>query len=122
MKNNIILAVVMTTAVGSAGAQNIFNVQRPLPRQVQAGLQSPASSAVSVQSMSQYQPATPPAASSAPVISADPKVLAQFDRLPNESDDAFNARMKAVYQRASADMERATRAHIEKMRALSAGK
>jgi len=56
------------------------------------------------------------------VISADPKVLAQFDRLPNESDDDFNARMKAVYQRASADMERVTRAHIEKMRALSAAK
>jgi len=119
MKHNIILATVIAIAAGSASAQSIFNVQQPQPRQVPA---RPPAAPATVQPMPQYQPATPPAASSAPVISADPKVLAQFDRMPNESDDAFNARMKAVYQRASADMERATRAHIEKMRALSAGR
>ena len=121
MKHNIILAIAIAIAIaaGSASAQNIFNVQQPQPRQVPAG--APAAP-VTAQPMPQYQPATPPAASSAPVINADPKVLAQFDRMPNESDDAFNARMKVVYQRASADMERATKAHIEKMRALSIGK
>lgn len=119
MTQKALFAAAMMLAAGTACAQNIFNIQQPQPRVV-APARGPAAPVPAP--MPQYQPATPPAASSAPVISADPKVLAQFDRMPNESDDAFNARMKVVYQRASADMERATRAHLEKMRALSAGR
>jgi len=114
-----LFAAALTLAAGTACAQSIFNIQQPEPRVV-----VPARVPVAPvpAPMPQYQPATPPAASSVLLINADPKVLAQFDRMPNESDDAFNARMKVVYQRASADMERATRAHLEKMRALSAGR
>lgn len=117
MTQKALFAVAMMLAASTACAQSIFNIQQPQPRAVAPARGLAAS--VPAQPMPQYQPATPPAASSAPVISADPKVLAQFDRMPNESDDAFNARMKGVYQRASADMERVTRAHLDKMKALA---
>lgn len=66
-----------------------------------------------------YQPVTPPAASAFPPIKADPKAMAQFERYPNESDDAYIARMKVVYQRSVADMERVSRENMEKMKALA---
>ncbi|KAG0189365.1 hypothetical protein DFQ28_003491 [Apophysomyces sp. BC1034] len=66
-----------------------------------------------------YQPVTPPAASAFPPIKADPKAMAQFERYPNESDDAYIARMKVVYQRSVADMERVNRENMEKMKALA---
>jgi hypothetical protein len=106
----------------SAIAQSIFNVPQAQPQQRQPASARPTPQApAQVMQQPQYQPVTPPAASAVPLVAADPKVMAQFDRYPNESDDAFIARMKVIYQRSIADMERASRAHIEKMKALSAG-
>ena len=123
LKNILVATALVLPAL--VQAQSIFNTA---PRastpaaapQRQAAAPQPISPAAPA--VQQYQPTTPPAASAIPALTADPKILAQFDRYPNESDEAFIARMKIVYQRASADMERTTRAHLDKMRALSVGK
>ncbi|MCM3609217.1 hypothetical protein M4D49_27405 [Cupriavidus pauculus] len=77
----------------------------------------PAAAAQSVQPA--YQPTTPAAASAIQPIKADPKAMAQFDRYPNESDESYIARMKVVYERSAADLERASRENLEKLKALA---
>jgi len=66
-----------------------------------------------------YQPVTPPAASVILPVQADQKVMAQFDRMPNESDESYVSRMRGVYQRSAADFERASRENVERLKAMA---
>lgn len=123
MSKWLISAVMMGPMV--AGAAGIFNTDpAPAPRPVQPARaaataipaqQSPAPRA----SVPAYQPAVPPPASVIQPIKADPRVMAQFERYANESDESYIARMKVVYQRSVSDMERASREHIERMKGLA---
>jgi len=119
-------ALVGLLSVGSAQAAGIFNTIPAAPAtapapSMAAGASSSTTSQAQVKrpAMSAYQPATPPEASVVPPMKADPKVMALFDRYPNEGDDAYVARMKVISDRAIADLERAGRANVEKMRALA---
>lgn len=108
------ILMLMTVIYGNAAAQSIFNVQP-----------------VQLQGVQQQRPAPGPASSFAPVVTAqstgqqvssplvDPKVMAQFDQLPNESNDAYLNRLKALSQKSVADMERTLREHNAKMKALA---
>lgn len=128
MSKWLIFAVLMGPMV--AGAAGIFNTDSaPAPRPAQpvpaqsgraAATATPVQQSAPAQraSVPAYQPAVPPPASVIQPIKADPRVMAQFERYANESDEAYIARMKLVYQRSVSDMERASREHIERMRAL----
>lgn len=105
----------LATMSGAVAAQSIFNVspsqfqtqQRPAQAQIiptpqAGGLPSPAA----------------PGRAPAPSL-VDPKVMAQFDQLPNESNEAYLNRLKSLSQRAVEDMERISREHTAKMKALA---
>lgn len=96
---------------GQAAAQSIFNVSPTQPRGAQHPVQTPTPAG----SMPLQASASQQASSSL----VDPKVMAQFDQLPNESNDAYLTRLKALSQRAVADMERVSREHTAKMKALA---
>lgn len=108
------ILMLMTAFIGNAAAQSIFNVQP-----------------VQSQGVQQQKLAPVPASSVTPVVTApsigqqvssplvDPKVMAQFDQLPNESNDAYLTRLKALSQKSVADMERTLREHNAKMKALA---
>lgn len=108
------LLMLMNVCFGNAAAQSIFNVQP-----------------VQSQGVQQQRLAPSPASSFAPVVTAqptgrqassplvDPKVMAQFDQLPNESNDAYLNRLKALSQKSVADMERTLREHNATMKALA---
>lgn len=98
-----------------AAAQSIFNVSPTQPQGVQRPVQTPANPAAPTGSMP--PPAQAGQQSSSSLV--DPKVMAQFDQLPNESNDAYLNRLKALSQRAVADMERVSREHNAKMKALA---
>lgn len=126
MSKWLIFGVLMVPMV--AGAAGIFNtgpIPAPAPRPAQparaAAAAIPAQQSAPAQraSVPAYQPAVPPPASVIQPIKADPRVMAQFERYANESDEAYIARMKVVYQRSVSDMERASREHIERMKALA---
>lgn len=123
MIKTIFVAAAFILSLGGAQAAGIFNTV-PATSAPAAG-PSQALPAAANQSQAQrpavplYQPATPPEASVVPPMKADPKVMALFDRYPNEGDDAYVARMKIISDRAIADLERAGRANVEKMRALA---
>ncbi|MDH0342012.1 hypothetical protein [Chromobacterium haemolyticum] len=114
----------------AAVAAGIFNTD-PVPTPAQSTKPATAASAQALPqsvtpqqttprtSVPAYHPAVPPPASVIPPTKADPKVMAQFERLPNESDESYIARMKVVYQRSVNDMERASREHIERMKSLA---
>jgi hypothetical protein len=87
-------------------------VQQP-PMQSQV---APSSTGAAVQD---YQPATPPPASAVQVINANPKELQQFERLPNETDDAFIARMKVVYEQSAGELQTTTQTIVDNMKALA---
>lgn len=107
--------VLLLAGVAPAVAQSIFNVtpstQPSAPGRPAAPVQPPAASTFSAQ-----PPAVPPQFNSSFV---DPKVMTQFDRLPNESNEAYLARMNTMAQKAMADMERVSREHEAKMKALA---
>lgn len=129
MSKWLVFAVLMGPV--AAGAAGIFNTTDPVPPPVPRAAQAPVQPTRPVVAQGQqpapaqktsvpsYHPAVPPPASVIQPIKADPRVMAQFERYPNESDEAFIARMKVVYQRSVNDMERANREHIEKMKALA---
>lgn len=121
--NRFAVIVLMGTLSVNANAAGIFNVA-PIPakqmnfnstqiQQIAPAQQLPQQPATT------YQPIMPPAASVIQPINADPKVMAQFDRFANESDEAYIARMRVVYQRSVYDMEKASRDNLEKMKALA---
>lgn len=105
-----VLLLVAAGVWGHAAAQSIFNVSPTQPRGAQHPVQPPVPAGSTPQSSASQQ------ASSSLV---DPKVMAQFDQLPNESNDAYLNRLKALSQRAVADMERVSREHTAKMKALA---
>lgn len=102
----LFLPVVLTGLSGSSiAAQTIFNIQPPVvqkqEQQVQVGR---------LEQMPQFNPSSP----------VDIKSAAQqFDRRPDESNEAYQVRMNALSKRAMEDMERASRAHNERMKALA---
>lgn len=108
-------ALLLVAMSGTVAAQSIFNVspgqsqpqQRPAQAQIiptpQAGGLPP--------------PAAPGRAPASSLV--DPKVMAQFDQLPNESNEAYLNRLKSLSQRAVEDMERISREHTAKMKALA---
>lgn len=103
------LLVVMTGFSGAAAAQNIFNIQ---PAQARADVAQPQAPAAT-------QVAIPQSALSPLPVPANQKMTAQqYERLPNESDDAYMIRMNVLSQRVIADMERASREHNAKMKAM----
>ncbi len=98
---------------GSAAAQTIFNIQPPQPQTTQQSGQQSSSVQVA-------RPAPVPLpASPMPIYPVGTKATAQFDQLPNESIEAYQIRMNALSQRAFADMERVSREHKERMKALT---
>lgn len=107
-----------STPADAQRPQQPVQQQGPMPGSVAAPTQGrPAVAAPPAQST--YQPTTPAAASAIQPIKADPKAMAQFDRYPNESDEAYIARMKVVYERSAADLERASRENLDKLKALA---
>lgn len=104
------LLVVMTGFSGAAAAQNIFNIQLPQAQADGAQPQAPAATQVAIpQSV----------LSSSPVPAASQKMTTQqYERLPNESDDAYMARMNVLSQRSLTELQRATREHNERMKAM----
>lgn len=109
------LLLVVAGFCRQAAAQSIFNVSPTQPQGAQRPAQTPANPAAPAGSM------PPPAQASQQSSSSlvDPKVMAQFDQLPNESNDAYLNRLKALSQRAVADMERVSKEHNAKMKALA---
>lgn len=127
MKRRLLMIALFTLAPVAAQAVGIFNTEsQPGTNDVQRAQQSPqivppGYSRVPAQqqpAVPAYRPTTPPAASVVPTSNADPKVMAQFERYANEGDEAYISRMKGVYQRSVAEMERVSRENQEKMRAL----
>lgn len=110
------LLVLMTLFFGNAAAQSIFNVQPAQPQSMQQrpvpGPASFAAPAVKAQPASQ---AGQPASSTL----VDPKVMAQFDQMPNESNDAYRIRLKALSQKTLDEMEKTLREHNARMKALA---
>lgn len=103
------LLVVMTGFSGAAAAQNIFNIQPPQARADGAPPQAPAATQVAISQ------STPP---SLPVPAGQKMTTQQYERLPNESDDAYMTRMNVLSQRSLTELQRATREHNERMKAL----
>lgn len=112
----VFLFVAVAGVCGSAVAQSIFNIQ---PAQPQGGQQKPAvvsgtpieqQSSVSKQNQAQRYSRPAP---------ADAKMASQFEQLPSESNDAYQNRLKAMSQRAIADLERASREHYSKIKELA---
>lgn len=131
MKGSRRISVVTMLVVGSftfpalAWAAGIFNTPE-VPAQaktvaVQQEVQSVAVGAVeSAQApVTTYQPVTPPPASVAKQITADPKLMEQFDRKLNEDDSSYINRMKTVAQKSADDMAKASADHIELMKSLA---
>lgn len=100
---------------GSSYAQSIFNVS---PSQPQAAQRPVQAQSIPTTPTSVPLPLAQPGQQSASSL-VDPKVMAQFEQLPNESNDAYLNRLKALSQRAVADMERVSREHNAKMKALA---
>lgn len=95
---------------GQAIAQPIFNVSPSLPQRPLQTPSLPTAPAVTVpQPVQAMQPSS----------RVDPKVMAQFDQLPNESNEAYLNRLKVLSQRAVADMERVSREQNAKIQALA---
>lgn len=90
---------------GSSIAENIFNIQPT--RQ-----ERPAAQPSVVRQEAGSRLAAPPPADTKPTPP-------QFERRPNESDEALQARMNALSQRSLADLQRATREQNERMKALA---
>lgn len=66
-----------------------------------------------------YNPVTPPAASPVPQIApAMAKTMAELDFLPNESSEAYIARMTRRKEAAQADMQRASAQHAQRMKEI----
>lgn len=101
---------------GQAAAQSIFNVSPTQPQGVQRPVQTPVVPVAPAGLVPPAQSGQQPSSSSSLV---DPRVMAQFDQLPNESNDAYLNRLKALSQRAVADMERVSLEHNAKMKALA---
>lgn len=111
----VFLFVAVAGVCGSAVAQSIFNIQ---PAQPQGGQQKPAvvsgtpiEQQSSVSKPNQAQRYNRPA--------PDAKMASQFEQLPNESNDAYQNRLKVMSQRAIADLERASREHYSKIKELA---
>lgn len=108
-----------------AHGQGIFNIlpDRPTTPAAghSAGRQMPAQAAPTVRNTPEttYRPMTPPAASAVPQFEVEQSRLQQFDRFPNESDDAYNLRMKANYERSKAEMARAAGGHLRILNELN---
>lgn len=103
------LLVVMTGFSGAAAAQNIFNIQLPQAQADGAQPQAPAATQVAIpQSV----------LSSSPVPASQKMTTQQYERLPNESDDVYMARMNVLSQRSLTELQRATREHNERMKAM----
>lgn len=110
-----VAAFLLAVMSGAVAAQSIFNVS---PGQSQAQ-QRPAQ-AQTIQTPQAGGLPPPAAPGRAPASSlVDPKVMAQFDQLPNESNEAYLNRLKSLSQRAVEDMERISREHAAKMKALA---
>lgn len=93
----------------------------PVAQAQQPGFHPPPIPAVKPQQLQQnYAPEIPPEASVVKPLNGDPKVLSQYDRGSNESDEAYISRMKRVYEKSVADMDRAMRDNQAKMLELSA--
>lgn len=92
---------------GSSIAENIFNIQ---PTRQERPAAQPSASVVRQEAGSRL--AAPPPADTKPTPP-------QFERRPNESDEALQARMNALSQRSLADLQRATREQNERMKALA---
>jgi len=122
----LLLAQLSTPAI-SAGIFNTTPVQpQPVPPAVNyapapapGSLPAPIGQSGARAPTTTYQPVTPPQASVVPPMKADPKVMAQFDRFPNEPDEPYLARMKVISDRAVAELERVGKASIEKMQSLA---
>jgi len=113
-------AFVLLLAAGCCGAsyaQSIFNLS---PSQPQAAAQRPVQAQIIPAAPASVPlPSAQPGQQAAASSLVDPKVMAQFEQLPNESNDAYLNRLKALSQRAIADMERVSREHNAKMKALA---
>jgi hypothetical protein len=100
-----------------AAAQSIFNTQSAQPQGSPQQKLAPApvvpSSSVSaqVQANGFSQPIPSPL--------VDPKVMEQFDQQPNESNEAYMRRLRALSQKAIADMERVSRETNARMKTLA---
>ncbi len=105
----ILVCMLALGLCGSSLAQSIFNVPATPPVRVQ---QRQEAAPQPVQRPSGLQ--------TTPMV--DPIVMAQFEQMPNESNETYHNRLKALSQKSIADMERATFEHNEKMRALAAKK
>lgn len=112
----ILVLVALAGICGAAAAQSIFNVlpaqggQRPAP--------APASPSPAAPTTTIVPPSIQPGqAPSSPLL--DPKVIESFEQRPNETSAAYLTRMKTQSQRAVADMERASREHNAKIKALA---
>lgn len=99
------LLLVLFGLSGNSIAENIFNIQPT--RQERPAVQP---SVVRQEPGSRL--AVPPPADAKPTAP-------QFERRPNESDEALQARMNALSQRSLADLQRATREQNERMKALA---
>lgn len=113
-----VLSLLMAAGIcGPAVAQSIFNISPTQPQGVQ---RPPQTLAPAPQALPQAGPPPAQAGGQQPSSSlVDPKVMAQFDQRPNESNDAYLARLKELSQRSVADMERVSREHAAKMKALA---
>lgn len=101
---------VLLSGAGGAVAQSVVNLQTTKPAATQQPAQpSPSVQASIVPSLAMGQ--LPPSLSDS--------ALAKLEPQPGESNDAFLARMKAVSQKAVAEMERTLKEHIAKMQALA---
>lgn len=112
------LLVLMPGFFGRAVAQSIFNVQ---PVQIQGVQQQRIAPVVG---FSNAPPATttrvdPSAGQQAASSLINPKVMTQFNQLPNESNDAYRIRLDALSQKAVAEMDRTVRENSARMKALA---
>lgn len=99
-----VLCVLVCLASFPAGAQSVVN-----------RLVSPPKKAV----VAPYSPVTPPAATPVPQIApAMAKTMTELDFLPNESSEAYVARMTRRKEAALADMQRASTRHAQKMKEI----
>ncbi len=109
---------VLLCACLNVDAQSIFNVQPASPKAVVGG-SVPAATATPVQQPVVGVPR--PVAQQQPLAASlvDPKVMAQFDQLPNESNEAYLVRLKTLSDKNIAEMGRTSAAHTAKMKALA---
>lgn len=116
----ILLSIAFAWLPTQAFAQSIFNVPTNKPTPV-VGKNSTAQGAragTAPASEPHYDPYVPPAASVVPLTAADAELVKEYERLPNEGEEEYDARMKERYDKALDEMRALSVAAEAKMRAL----